>query len=34
MRGLTFARAVFWIGLGGLLWIAIRAIFLPIHVAT
>jgi hypothetical protein len=29
-----FARAVFWLGVAGLLWMAIRTIFMPLRVWT
>jgi len=30
----AFARALFWLGIAGLLWIVVRAIFVPLHVST
>ena len=34
MKSALFARAVFWLGIAGLLWIVIRAIFIPLRVTT
>ncbi len=28
------ARAVFWLGIAGLLWLALHAIFIPLRVST
>jgi hypothetical protein len=30
----TLARAVFWLGIAGLLWLVFSAIFLPLHVSA
>jgi hypothetical protein len=34
MRNGLFARAVFWLGIAGLLWIVMCAIFTPLRVST
>ncbi len=30
----TLARAVFWLGIAGLLWLVLSTIFLPLHVSS
>ncbi len=34
MRDDTLARAVFWLGIAGLLWLVLSTIFLPLHVSS
>jgi hypothetical protein len=34
MRNAFLARAVFWLGMAGLLWLVIRAILIPLRITT
>jgi hypothetical protein len=34
MRNAFLARAVFWLGMAGLLWLLIRAILIPLRITS